>query len=547
MAKKIEPHQAESTVGYFQLCSAILCVLLVATLARNIDRPFTGLHSWGEAATAWRARTFLKYELSYTKGAAVWAVGDPPSSNPNRALDHPQLGLFLPAFDMLIFGQDEAGLRTGGIIRAVIALLIFLLIAKGLLGKETALLAGLFYVLFPITGYFGCGVPLISNYDFLLGLVALWNYLVITEAVKSGPQPAKRHRWLLAASLFFAIQTSWCGFFYAAAICIHYIFSCVRRRRMPEKKLMAILLLAPGSSLALNFMVMAAGHGWDWQKIWQLYTWRAGKGEMAAFRWGPWFAKMREYAVLNFTLPVLVIAGAYLIVGQLLSLCKDGSAATATPVKRFPQFWLLLMPGVLQMFVFKGSLWWHQFWQMPLIPFMAIAAALGAAWIAGMFAGIHRRAATAAFAGLLTLITVSCVKGVNYYYSIVDFPAAKAAMFKDLNSRIPPNEALLSYESFVRSQHPVKGPHVRPEVAWYLDRRIVQARSWEEIQRYAAGDCRYYLIPAVGRLSKLVNRLERTYRPEYIPAVAPTKTEDGRRLNIGMPPYMIFDLKSSRQ
>jgi hypothetical protein len=83
----------------FWLCVGLLAILLASIMARDIGRPFYGLHSWKEAAAAWRARCYLKYDLSYTKGLALWAVGDPPAEKPNRSLDHPQLGLFMPALD----------------------------------------------------------------------------------------------------------------------------------------------------------------------------------------------------------------------------------------------------------------------------------------------------------------------------------------------------------------------------------------------------------------------------------------------------------------
>ncbi|MCD6174260.1 MAG: hypothetical protein J7K65_00645, partial [Planctomycetes bacterium] len=52
---------------YFWLTAGLLCILLIAAMARDINRPFTGLHSWAEAASAWRAKNFLKYDLEYTK------------------------------------------------------------------------------------------------------------------------------------------------------------------------------------------------------------------------------------------------------------------------------------------------------------------------------------------------------------------------------------------------------------------------------------------------------------------------------------------------
>ena len=63
----------------FWFYAGLLAILLVSIMAHDIGRPFYGLHSWDEASAAWRARAFLNYDLKYTKGFAVWAVGDPPA------------------------------------------------------------------------------------------------------------------------------------------------------------------------------------------------------------------------------------------------------------------------------------------------------------------------------------------------------------------------------------------------------------------------------------------------------------------------------------
>jgi hypothetical protein len=526
----------------FWFCGGLLVILLASILARDIDRPFYGLHSWQEAAAAWRARCFLKYDLSYTKGLALWEVGDPPSEKPNRSLDHPQLGLFMPAIDMAVFGISERGARIGGIIRAVLCLLIFLKILRGLLDDKTALLAGLFFVIVPVTAYFG-----VRGWMMVLSLLATWDYLVIIEAVKNGPKPKTYHKWLLAVCLFLTLQMAWEGFFYAFAIGVHYVFRCIHRRQFPEKALLAILIIAPLSSLALDFAVLASGHGWDWRKIWELYRWRAAKGEMPEFIWSEWFAKMWEFAVTNFTLPVLIITIAYLTFGQLLVFKADTESKTPADMKRrFPQFWLFLMPALFQLFILKGALWKHQYWESPLVPFLAVAAALAIMLLADLLAKISRRAANAAVVLLTGLIFISCTMGTNYYYSIRWQPPAKIKMFQDLNKMIPPDKALLSYEDFIVNQHPVKGPHYRPEIAWYLDRHIVAATTMEQITKEAAtGRYPYYLIPQVEQLKPLIIQLTQRYKYQYVAGSDGETTKDGQFLKAGMPSYCIFNLKSS--
>ena len=524
----------------FWLFALLLCILLIAEMSRDINRPFTGLHSWGEAAGAWRARNFLRYDISYTKGLAVWAVGDPPTETPNRSLDHPQFGLFLPALDMLIFGADERGLRIGGILRAVISLLIFLKLLKNFLDSKTALIAGLIFVIVPVTGYFG-----VRGWVTPVGLAACWLYLTIIGSIKTRHNPGAYHKLVLAVLLFLLLQLAWEGFFYAMAIGVHYVFHCIHRKQFPQKSMLAIVIIAPLSSMIINFTIMAAGHNWDWQKILALYQWRAGSGEMPEHDWGKWFARFWEFAITNFTLPVLVISIFYWTLGQMLLLTSEGTGKKPSAPQKFPQFWLFLMPAIFQLFILKGALWWHQYWQTPLVTFIAISVALAITLICRLLSRIHPAASIMGFILIVGVIFMSCIQGWNSYYQRVDFSKEKVELFKTLNQDIPSNTALLSFENFVRTQHPTKGPHYRPEIAWYLDREIIEVSSIEEINKYAeTKKYPYYLIPAYQQLTPLINSLQKQYKFKVYPGAA-SENKNGKTFKIGSPSYFVFDLNSA--
>ncbi|MBA7618947.1 hypothetical protein ES703_26279 [subsurface metagenome] len=475
-------------------------------------------------------------------------------------------------------------MRIGGIIRAVICLLLFLRILRGLLDDKTALLAGLLFVIFPITGYFGTLAWLMPVH--LLNLLAVWCYLVILGSIKDGPEAKALHKWGLGLSLFFILQLRWEGLFYAMAIGVHYIFRCIRRKQFPEKTLLAILIIAPLSSLMLNFTVMAAGHGWDWQKIWSLFKWRASTGELQKLTWPMWFGRFWEHALTNFTLPVLITAIGYLTLGQLFIFTSPAPRKhKAETSRRFPQFWLFLMPALFQLFILRGALWPHQYWEFPLVPFIAIAVALAIMLLGDLLRKINKIFAYTLMTVLVAVFAISCIIGVRHYYNIRWQAPRKIKMFKDLNKGIPPDKALLSFESFIVNQHPVKGPHYRPEIAWYLDREIVQARTLTEFQSLAGtGKYPYYLVPqeapwsqrtkallrqarapnislaqrayfeALAREARLkelkqwpyfIDSLKELYKYQQIPGEPGETTKDGKFLRVGMIPYMIFDLSSS--
>ena len=533
----------------FWFYAGILAILLVSVMAHDISRPFYGLHSWDEASAAWRARAFLNYNLGYTKGFAVWAVGNPPTEKPNRSLDHPQLKLFMPAIEMSIFGINERAIRIGRIIRTLVSLLIFLKIMRALLDKKTALLAGLFFCLFPIVGYFGG-----RSWVMPVSLLSIWNYLVTIGCVGDKPKATNYHKWFLAISLFFALQMSWEGFCYALAICVHYVFRCIHRRQWPKKTLLAILIFPSLASLILSFIIMAAGHNWSWQKIWLLYKWRATTGEMEALTWSMWFGRFWEHALTNFTLPVLITVIAYWTVGKLYALLTNTTnSETSQKYRSFPQFWLFVMPPIFQLFLFKGALWPHQYWEYPLVPFLAISVTLAVMMFWDILRTINYHLANIGIVLLVGTVFICCMIGLNYYHNIRWQAPAKIEMLKMLNEKIPANKALLSFENFTVNQHPVKGPHYRPEIAWYLDREIESAQNINDIEKKAAtGRYPYYLLPTVGynkkitlHLQQLRNELEKKYEPyTYVPGQPSKKTKDGKFLRAGMPAYMIFDLNS---
>jgi len=541
--------ETERTIGFW-FCAAILGVLFASIMARDIDRPFYGLHSWAAASGSWAARAHVKYGLGYTKGMSTWAVGDPPTQNPKRYNDHPQLNVLAAAFFMRIFGVNEASRRITILIFSVISLLLFLRILRGLLDDKTTLLAGLILVLFPISGYFGFGY-----FHIVTGLLAIWCYLVLIGAITNGPKPGLIHKIGLAAGLFLGLQFAWNGFFYALAIGLHYVFRCIRRKQWPDKTLLAILVLAPLLSLALDFTIMAAGYGWDTDKIVELYKWRSAKGEEPKFLWGKWFLKFFEFAQTNFTLPVLIAAGLYLTLGQWIILApnpmRELAGEQTIRTRRFPQFWLFLMIPLSQLLILRGALWRHQTWEQPFGPFIAIAAALGLMLLWDILKKVHRVLAYGVISAVAVVGVVFLINGTNYYYAVRWQSPTKIKMLKTLNHLIPPNRYLLSFEPFMVNQHVSKGAYYRPEIAWHLDREIVQARTLEEIEKQAkTGMFPFYLMPVIDNnpyLNKLRAALEKRYQVLAVfPGESGEQTKDGKFFKAGMYTYIIFNLQARR-
>ncbi len=530
----------------FWLFVSLLALVLIATQSRNITRPFQGLHSWSEASIAWRSKCYLKYHVSYTKMLSTWAVGDPPS--PEKAqhyLDHPQLGMLLRTVDMIIFGVNEQAQRIGSILRNLFCLYFFIKILQNLTTKKIAFLASAIFIMFPLTQYFP-----IRDWCFPLSFLLTWLYLITIGSIKEHPQPKRRHFIGLALSLFFIVQMSWSGFFYAMAIGIHYVFKHIKLRRWPSNSVLAILIIAPFSSLILNFVIMAAGHGWDFTAILKLYQWRAGSGELEKHIWSDWFQILWEHGVHNFTAAILYGIIIYFTFGQLIIFMQSDSAGSIRRDLQFPQFWLFLMPGIFQLFLLKGTLRAHQYWERPLAPFVAIAGAMLIVLVYDTIKKLNKEAGIFACCVILGLFSFYCVKGSNYYYGVRWQQTKKIDMFKNLNKRISSDKGLLSFEDFIVYQNEIKGAFYRPEIAWYLDRKIVPAHTIDQIKAAAAtGDYPFYLMPTAylnqqvtSYLQRLGQQLVQLYPYEVVEGISGQRGTMTIPVKVGMPTYLIFDL-----
>jgi len=234
--------------------------------------------------------------LDIHQGLCTWAVGNPPTDNPRRYVDHPQLRFLVHAAFMKVLGVNHISIRIEVILMTVVSILLLLKIIRSLTDEIVALLTALIFAVLPINGYFGVG-----EWVFPLGLAAIWFYLVDIQGLKENRTPSRWNKWLLAICLFLSIMFSWEGFFIALGIGVHYIAGCIFKRNWPKICLLLILIIAPMTALVINFVVMMKAQGWGFDRILELYKWRASEGEEISFQWGNWLARLWEFAILNFS------------------------------------------------------------------------------------------------------------------------------------------------------------------------------------------------------------------------------------------------------
>jgi len=504
----------------FWLLAAGLAVVFVAGTSREITSPFMGLHSWGKADGARFARAHVVYGLGYTKGLMTEAVGNPPPQPPKHYVNHPQLSALMGAGAMWLMGSvGEWAFRAYWVFMGVLALLTILLVLRPLLGGAWALIAGLIWAILPLTAYFGSGGP-----GFVTSMLAVYFYLRLIGAFGEVAGPRGRLWAGFVAMNFLTLQFSWTGGFYCLALAIHYAGWCILRRRRPQRPMAAALVVPPLLSASVTLTIMLAGFGWDYKRVLELFLWRAGKGELTAtmqvFDWGLWFTTLWDYAVTNFTIPVIILA----IVGVLAHVGRRALAYvkarnTDKPVPLLagsPQLILLLMPGLLQPFILRGALWKHQYWELPLAPFIAVAAALCLMALWDLLRRVGKVFAALVVAIVLAAASVSCVLGANYYYDIRWQHADRIALWKELNHLIPADKSLMTFDAAMDNltvtQSESKGEVMRAEPAYYIDRPLIQVPSKQQAAvTYPA------LAAAYARYVQTMNALIYAYEHGAVP------------------------------
>jgi len=85
---------------------------------------------------------------------------------------------------MLLLGSQEWQVRLFDLILSIPVLLLILLLLRKLYGIGCALLSGLLLVSLPLSTYFG-----FKSLMTLIGLWALWRYLLLTGQSHDGPKP----------------------------------------------------------------------------------------------------------------------------------------------------------------------------------------------------------------------------------------------------------------------------------------------------------------------------------------------------------------------
>jgi tetratricopeptide (TPR) repeat protein len=114
----------------------------------------------------------------------------------------------------------------------------------------------------------------------------------------------------------------------------------------------------------------------------------------------------------------------------------------------------------------------------------------------------------------------------------------------NLNREMAPDQTLLTYRNYYIQQFAGKLVHLRPEVAWYLDRNMEVATSLDDVRQKAATQ-RYpfYLVDLSRAPAPFVEQLKAAYSYRFIQG---SELREKPHLVAGMGDQLIFDLRTSK-
>jgi len=383
-AQLLKPH-------YLLLLAVI--VYGVAWRAISIDRPFEYDDEGTGAAYGVFARNYVTFGLWQTHALMVPTVGEPPPDTPLAYYpDHPPLASLLIFFAYLAFGFGEWQTRLPSAVASIVIVFALYRLVKREASHRAAILSSAIYVALPMNLYFGAMPEVLASSFVLFSLLAIDAYVRLHDQ-----QGAGRLAWLVVAFIAAAL-TDWPAFFLVPVFLVHF---AATRPRSSWPWILAFCSAAAVVFVGLNaYVALAAQLPWDW--IVPLFLHRSAIGSASGFSAAQWWSTALRFNRHLHTLPVLVLAGLWLVRHGMLRDRRDaGQSRSGTNrwrVARILMAWAILHVAVGRQGVFN-----HEWWWWPLTPGVAVTAAL---MIESLLVMFERRFSTRTLSAFATVAMV---------------------------------------------------------------------------------------------------------------------------------------------
>ncbi len=362
------------------------------------DRFCVGHNGYNSSAYLQAARNTLRWGALFP---VQYYTGQTPPTPADGYTHHPLAMHLHNVVSLELFGDHEASVRVVPAFFGVLALIALVLVVRRLYGDATALVAGAIYVVSPINAIF----TNMSNHEngfifwtLLFGLA----YLRFIEArapsappapsdaapptlVNAAPPyaPAPRPRWgrwyaFLLVAFFWSAMWDWPSYYCALIVACHWFAVVLAKYRQTRadgdattrRRLRRIApdlgLLAGFSVLVLglfvgHFLLVGAVVGTT-DELQGVFRARQGVSTAALSH------HLEVVPVLMFTVPILVVAGGWL-------LHRAWLAVRGRFARRDILALTFAIAGLLHYYIFRGTAVVHEYWGWTLVPFVSIVCA----------------------------------------------------------------------------------------------------------------------------------------------------------------------------
>lgn len=232
----------------------LVSILFVATilLSFNINKPFIGHHDWNGAFWGSVTRNYLNV-LHRSSGIPIdrGAINEIDVKFFYFSHYTPMLPLLFTA-SALLFGFNEASMRTVTVFFSLLLLTMIYQIGSKLYSKSVGLLAVVLAVFTPMFLYFGKlpdHEPIVTS--LITCTVALW--------LELEKRPRKKSLFMFLVLFILALTESWASFFLVPFMIIHILRASLHNRRyIPVLPLLGVLVVAMHISLIVHFQGLDA-------------------------------------------------------------------------------------------------------------------------------------------------------------------------------------------------------------------------------------------------------------------------------------------------
>jgi hypothetical protein len=319
------------------------------------------------------ARNYLKFGYLATKLGQVidygWAK---PGSNFTYRIDHPPLLPLLISVSFRLFGIHEWSARLIPVLSSLLIPPLVFILARKWARKKTALLASFFLVLSPMYAYYS-RLPaqhiLASSFSLLTFVFYYW-----------WTATGKRSHYLgIYVSLVLGALSDWIAYFVVPAILLHYVIYEYRKSKSLRFVLAFALMPVMLFGIHLGWACLLKGQR-TFKELLSLFLYRTisegPRGARSGFT--PWDFYISWYTRSKlFLTPTVwflsIVGGAILVTGLFQRRFSRRNASILA----------LFLFGLANNLIFSNRVFVHDYGMLfHLTPFFAIAAALGAQYIA---------------------------------------------------------------------------------------------------------------------------------------------------------------------